>query len=92
MRKGQKWQEEDDGRTIADMSGISGPSIWGGRQSQDEIKQCREQPESDWEVPPLRGRARWMFVLGALKASLLIGFAFLGGLGVIIFLLLQFWT
>lgn len=92
MRKGQKWQEEDDGRTIADMSGISGPSILGARQPEGKMQRCEEQQESHREVPPLRGRARWMFVLGALKASLLIGLAFLGGLGLLIFLLLQIWT
>lgn len=92
MRKGQKWREEDDGRTIADMSGISGPSILGARQPEGKMQRCEEQQESHWEVPPLRGRARWMFVLGALKASLLIGLAFLGGLGLLIFLLLQIWT
>ena len=92
MSRKKRTGEDDDGRTIADMSGVAGPSMLQPRQAESHIQNTGEHPEPSWEMPPLRGKERWMFVLGALKATLLIAFAFLGGLGLLIFLLLQIWT
>mgnify|MGYP000528141828 CR=1 FL=1 len=72
---GKRKEWEDDGRTVADKEG-------GSRKKQQESEQ------SDGEyVPPLSRGDRWAFLLGTMKASLLIALAFLGGLGLCIWLL-----
>ncbi len=85
----RKQDFEDDGRTIADMSGISDP-LHRGRPGADSGE--NPQPQSTWDLPPMKGKERGMFILGALKAALLIALAFLGGLALVIFILLQIWT
>lgn len=73
---------QDDGHTVADMSGVSSPlgQPAGGRE------------DSPPRLPPLEGKERGMFILGALKAALLIALAFLGGLALVTCLLLAIWT
>ncbi len=73
---------QDDGHTVADMRGVSSPlgHPAGG------------QEDSPTRLPPLEGKERGMFILGALKAALLIALAFLGGLALVTFLLLEIWT
>ena len=81
MKRREKW--EDDGRTVADMSGISRPFAERPRISETENGEKREVP--------ITGRERFYAVLGALKATLLIAAAFLAGLALVIFLLLKLW-
>ena len=99
---------EDDGRTIADMSAVESPNLFRIRRpgsaqgaslehgqpkdptSQDAVWKAAERP---WEQPDLlTPRERRMYALGALKAALLIAFAFIVGLGLLILLLLWLWT
>ena len=68
---------EDDGRTVADMSGLDRPTLFGHKERASRKKQ---QESSDGEyVPPMSRGDRWAFLLIAL--------AFLGGLGLCIWLL-----
>ena len=77
---------EDDGRTIADMSGIAPqPTILPRRKP-------REEPESSGEegLELTRKEKRWA-ALGAMKAVLLIAGAYLLGLGILLGLLFLIW-
>lgn len=81
--KRKEW--EDDGRTVADMSGLDRPTLFGHKERASRKKQ-QESSDGDY-VPPLSRGDRWAFLLGTMKASLLIALAFLGGLGLCIWLL-----
>ena len=82
---GKRKEWEDDGRTVADMSGLDRPTLFGHKEGGSRKKQ---QEASDGAyVPPLSRGDRWAFLLGTMKASLLIALAFLGGLGLCIWLL-----
>ena len=92
MKKRREY-EDDDGRTIADMSDISRPSAFlprrekpRGQKQEDSFlfeKKEREQPFTPEE--------RRMYVLAALKASLLIAAAFIAGLGAVILVMVLAW-
>lgn len=101
---------EDDGHTIADMSGVpqglpGGARKLFGRLSSHEKARFAEQEEKNrriqeeteesprpWEDNSLSPKERWICALGALKAALLIGGAYIAGLGAVILLLLFFWN
>lgn len=108
MRPKAQREIEDDGRTIADMSVVESPNLFrirrpGSAQSSfpEQGQPKRQTPEETvgtkeerpWEQPDLMTpQERRMYVLGALKAALLIGLAFIVGLGLVILLLFQIWT
>ena len=84
MRKREPF--EDDGRTIADMSGIAPqPTIVPRRKP-------RKEPEtnSGEGLELTRQEKRWA-ALGAMKAVLLIAGAYLLGLGILLGLLFLIW-
>ena len=84
MRKREPF--EDDGRTIADMSGIAPqPTILPRRKP-------RKEPEtnSGEDLELTRKEKRWA-VLGAMKAVLLIAGAYLLGLGILLGILFLIW-
>ena len=128
MKKNQDINE-DDGRTVADMSQVSGGHLFGrhhrysremqsgpggfggsqfgsgggfggqqsgpgegfgGQQSRWEMQRPRTE-ERPWENAPFTRKERWMYTLGALKASLLIGLVYLAGLGLLVGLMVFFW-
>lgn len=82
---GKRKEWEDDGRTVADMSGLDRPTLFGHKEGGSRKKQ-QEASDGDYVTPLSRGD-RWAFLLGTMKASLLIALAFLGGLGLCIWLL-----
>ena len=84
MRKREPF--EDDGRTIADMSGIAPqPTILPRRKP-------RKEPEtnSGEGLELTRKEKRWA-ALGAMKAVLLIAGAYLLGLGILLGILFLIW-
>ena len=84
MRKREPF--EDDGRTIADMSGIAPqPTILPRK------KRCEEPPEGRGEGLELTRKEKRWAVLGAMKAVLLIAGAYLLGLGILLGLLFLIW-
>lgn len=96
-RKDERFAE-DDGRTIADMSQISGMRMSGRMRCDGPKDASFVSPEADtaeaqrpWEDSTFTRKERWMYTLGALKASLLIGFAYLAGLGLLVGLMVFFW-
>ena len=94
----KKFEIEDDGRTIADMSDIGGQGLLFPRRAQRKTSMStleEEQPVKDrpWEQQDaFTPQERRMYALGALKAALLIGLVFIIGLGAVIGMLLMLWT
>lgn len=91
----KKEYEDDDGRTIVDMSGVSRPSLLGGWRPQKQSRPDQPaEPEKarPWEEGgPVPKEDRKWYVLGALKAALLVALVFIVGLGLLIALLLWLW-
>ncbi|MCD8381792.1 MAG: hypothetical protein LUC30_02570 [Clostridiales bacterium] len=97
-RKSDFWDGEDDGRTIADMSGVTRPSMFGhmpaAMQHEDRTRQSeapgKEQPP--WEEQPATLREQLACALGAMGAALCIGLIYVAVLGLIILLMVICWT
>lgn len=90
----KKQYDDDDGRTIADMSGVSPRNIFLPRRTEWEEARKEEEPGSE-EVPReelLQGKDRRAFIFGALGAALAIAAVFLAGLALVIFLMIFFWS
>ena len=85
MSRREKW--EDDGRTIADMSGITRPPLLIPR-----IRRTSDQPEPASPETRLDRKERGYAALGATMAALLIAMVFMAGIGIAIFLMLKLWT
>ena len=94
MRKQNEF-EEDDNRTIADMSGVQRPRLFGGLFSPraDAARRIPEVKEQETETvkPELLPEEKKWYVLGAIKAALLIGTVYIGVLGALILFLLFIW-
>lgn len=88
--------EDDDGRTVADMSGIGRQPMFLPRLPERMRRPAapgapppaQAQNDRPWEEAGLTKEERLWYTLGAVKAALLIALAFIGGLGLIVFL---FW-
>ena len=82
MAEKEKHWEDDDGRTIADMSQVKRPSLFGNlpgsvykREEKPEEQETRKA--APWVDDSLSKQDRHAFFLGTMKASLLIGAAYL---------------
>ena len=88
MMKAEDWKKfEDDGRMIADMSGVARRSLFGIR-SRDPADlpaehHLQDMEERDHKDVLTREERRWAF-LGMMKAVLLIGLCFAVGLALVI--------
>jgi hypothetical protein len=95
MARNKRTYDDDDGRTIVDMSGVEAPSMFLPRSPERDQKreQPRDSEESSNSIPdaPYTGEERRMMVFGALKAALLIAGFFAVGLGLVILLMVLFW-
>ena len=92
MDRKKRVYEDDDGRTIADMSGVEGPSLFAPRNPGGKKAPAQpETPDRPWEDSGMSPKERRMYVLGAMKATMLIALAYIGGLGLLIALLLWLW-
>lgn len=58
----------------------------------DRREQERMRQERPWEDNSLTAKERLMYVLGAMKATMLIALAYLAGLAAIVWLLLKLWS
>lgn len=94
MARKPKKYEDDDGRVIADMSGVSRPNLFhlGGpapkptQPIQPEVEQSQE--DRPWESTEMSREDRRAYIWASLKAGLLIGLVYLVGLGLLTALLL----
>ena len=84
---------EDDGRTVADMSDLARPTPFGFRSTGRKARRRKDaepsavQNDRPWEEAGMSRRDRRRYIWGALSASLLIGLAFIVGLGLVILLI-----
>lgn len=86
--KNNKDNYKDNGMTVADMSGIEKPNLFGFRNpNQDDDS----KPNISSNSEPLDKETRKWAILGALKASLLVALAYIVGLGLVILLLVLFY-
>lgn len=87
---------EDDGRVVADMSGVEKPSYgaaWIGKRAAarlgaDDLDRRRAKGEVHVDMESSERRAA---IFGALGASLLIGIIFIAAAGLLIAVLLFLW-
>ncbi len=84
---------EDDGRVIADMSGVERPSLFGAgrppRREGPRVEAPARRREPD--VRFTTTERLWM-ALGALKAGLVVGLVYVVFLGLVIVALLAIWN
>lgn len=90
MSRKKRVYEDDDGRTIADMSDISAPGLFVPRSpsspKQSPEPQAQKSPRP-WEDTGYSRKERLMIVLGVTKGALLIGLAYILGIGLLVGLL-----
>ena len=85
MSRENKDAFEDDGRTIADMSGVSRRNLFGFvPRDNAPVTKINSVNTSAVESSTLTRKERIWAILGALKAVLLIGLCFAVGLAVVI--------
>ena len=82
-----KLEEYDDGHSIVDMSEVERPNLLHFRPSKNQQMEP-STPNRPWEQTSLTGKERFWYILGTLKAALLIALAYIIGLGSIILLLI----
>ena len=94
----KKFDAEDDGRTIADMSGVERPSLFGhmpGEGGDTAPTPARHRGgragRSERDRINLTPEERRLAIWQALKYSLAIGSVYVVGLGLLILLLLWLW-
>lgn len=89
MNGQRKSYEDDDGRTIADMSGLSEnmPRLFGALPQEK-----KERPVKPEQKEQMSRREQFYAVAGALRASLLIALVYIAGFGAVIWLLLKLWN
>ena len=90
MKKREEY-ENDDGHTIADMSGISRPSAFIPRREKPQGQEKKDGFLFAKNEEPFTREERRVYVLAALKASLLIAAAFIVGLGAVILVMVLAW-
>ena len=90
MARRNKVYDDDDGRTIADMYDVTGPSMFLPRRS-GRHKTPVEQNESACSEPEWEPKDRRLYIFGALRAALLIALVYAVGFALIIGLLLLIW-
>ena len=88
--------DDDDGRTIADMSDVTRPAAFTPRRKEPRRPKNHNPSQQgsflfEKQEEPFTREERRMYVLGALKASLLIAAAFIVGLGVAILIMILAW-
>ena len=96
----KKVYDDDDGRTIADMSGLDFPGAFSFRgvrpkkPQPDRGEERSGEMDRPWEVQKdqFSKSERRMAILGALKAAMLIGAAYIVGLGLLIWLMVAVLT
>ena len=91
MARGRKTYDDDDGRTIVDMSGVERPSMFGHmlpKKDNPVFSAPEEKSDRPWEDNGYSRSERRAAVFGALKAGLLIALAYIVGLGALIAILL----
>ena len=89
----RKTYDDDDGRTIADMSGIERqPMLLPRLPKKEGPPKDEPQGAPDPEQDPVPKRERRMMVLGGMSAAALIAVIFIAAAAIIIGLMLLIWS
>lgn len=94
---GKKKEYIDDGHTIADMSGVERPGMFGhfpaGRKhmNSESGRDSASPQQEEGTQPPFTRKERRMYTLAAVKAGLLIGLVYIIGIGALIGLMYLAW-
>lgn len=87
----RKEYPDDDGRSIADMSGVERPRLFSvpvrKKEQKDEEPDASAKPQWVNPASSMSKADRRAFIWGALGAALLIALAFIAGLGLVILLI-----
>ena len=87
---------QDDGRTVADMSDVRRPSLFGldglRRASARGASRPSEAPSRDFADELQSPEERRMVIWGALRAALSLWMVYVVVFGIVIALMLFFWT
>ena len=87
----KKTYDDDDGRTIADMSGVSRQSLFiPNFKSKTEKESGQENEEKPWENTSMTKKEGLAFAFGAMSAAALISIIFIIGALIVILLLYFF--
>lgn len=94
MKKRDKNRYDDDGRTIADMSGIERPNLFLPRIPSEERKareteqlENEKRGERPWENNSVSREERRWVLLGTMKAVALIALPYLVGFALLIWIM-----
>lgn len=90
----KNYSDPDDERVIADMSGVSRRSILTGRPrgTRAELKEVPvKKQENPYDQEEITSEQRKWYILGTLKASLMIGAVYAIGFGIVILLMILIW-
>lgn len=95
MKRKPREYEDDDGRTVADMSEVHRRSLFIPRGNPHQESPKHEDDHNDSsssQNPPLTRKETRSFIFGALSAGLLIALVFIIGLGLAIAIMLFIWN
>mgnify|MGYP004500563383 FL=1 len=88
--KNKNEEFEDDGHTIVDMSQVERPNLFSFRRNDTANHEVKSKRSSDNYSYSYEER-RWA-IFGALKASMLIGLAYIVVLGLVVLLLVLYFN
>lgn len=88
--KNKNEEFEDDGHTIVDMSQVERPNLFSFRRNDTANHEVKSKRSSDSYSCSYEER-RWA-IFGALKASMLIGLAYIVVLGLVVLLLVLYFN
>ncbi len=83
----KKTFDDDDGRTIADMSGIERQPMLLPRLPKKKKNAPQETDEKPWESGEMNRQERRAWISGAVSAAALIGAVFIAAGAIVIFLM-----
>ena len=86
MARRDRVYDDDDGRTIADMSDVYSAPVLIPRRKRNRHTEPPKPPEEDWNP-----QDRKVYIFAALRAALMIALVYAVGLGLLIGLLLLIW-
>ena len=93
MARKKRVYEDDDGRTVADMSGVERPNLLSfrlppeRRAPKEPAAAKKSGDERPWESTELTPTERRAVVWGAVRAAALIALTFIVVFGIVIFLM-----
>lgn len=94
----KEYDSAEDERVVADMSGIERRNLLFGRRPKgtraelQDVPEPRQNPSYPYQEEEISSEQRRWYILGALKASLMIGAVYAVGFGIVILLMILIWS